>query len=142
MTLRSQFLITGCCLLLAACFSSKKDEQAEAPAPAQTPTPSSMAPGTVKAAALVLGHEEHEQHYLCRLKIQRVDSYGANTPPLPVGSEIEVIMPKTLFGDDPEGSVASEMLAPDHAVAVTLRHRLAPATEGPPPTPWRAVEIQ
>ncbi len=137
-------------LLLAGCASGAKNEAGEpsmdedTTASNQRPRPRpSIAPGTAKATARVQGYEARDHHYVCTLEIEKVDEYGAGTPALPVGTEIDVVIPKALFGDDPDGAKASAMLAADRAVAVTLKYQTAAtAGDASPPPPWRALAIQ
>ncbi len=138
-------LSIGLCLLGCA-SSTQKDAGDTDTTAAETmrPRPSpSIAPGTAKVTALVQRYEAQDNHYVCTLKIEEVAAYGAGTPALPVGTEIDVVVSKALFKDDPDGSKAAAMLAIGHAVSITLKHlTAATAGEAPPAPSWRAVTIE
>ncbi|HMB89908.1 MAG TPA: hypothetical protein VKP65_03620 [Rhodothermales bacterium] len=106
---------------------------------AQSPAP---APGTAMVSALVKGCEEKDDSFLCTLLIEQVDGYGASTPPLPVGSEVDVAVPKSVLGEASDGSQAAALLAIDNRVAVTLQHRQVLSTDGDTPPVWRVIAIQ
>ncbi|MFB3131507.1 MAG: hypothetical protein ACE10K_03185 [Rhodothermales bacterium] len=100
--------------------------------------PPALAPSNARVSAVVRSYRDADSAYVCILEIQEVQSYGAGTPPLPVGSEVEVFMRKILFGDDPDGTIAAERLQTGQTIDVTLRHQQAP--EGSAPS-WEAVQI-
>ena len=131
-------------VLLVGCTTSKQ-EDAESPPETQSRPPAAQtpAPGTANVAAVVLGYEEKEHHYLTTLKIEQVEGYGAGAPALPVGTEIAVVISKALFDEDPDGAKAAATLATDQSVAATLQYSTAAAVgDEPPPPSWRALAIR
>ena len=143
-------LAIGLSLLLAGCASGAKNEAGE-PAVGEDTTASNrrarprqtIAPGTAEASARVQGYDTHDHHYVCSLQIKEVTEYGAGTPALPVGTEINVVIPKALFGDDPGGAKAAAMLATDQIIALTLKHQTAATAGDAPPSPrWRALALR
>ena len=139
-------LLTLISLCLLGCASSTQKDAGDADTTAADKTPSrppqAIAPGTANVSATVLGYEERDHHYLGTLRIEQVDAYGAGTPPLPVGTEIDVVISKALFQEDPDGSKAAAMLAPDQPIAVTLKHQKAAQTGDAPPASWRAIALR
>jgi hypothetical protein len=127
-------------LLSSACSFSKKEEPGEESMEKATPPPA-PAPGTAMATALVTGCDEKDDSFRCTFLIEQVAGYGASTPPLPVGSEVEVAVPKSVFGEDADGSKAAAMLALNNVVTVTLRHRQVMSTDGDTPPVWRVIDI-
>lgn len=105
-------------------------------------TPPAPAPGTAMATALVKGCEEKDDRFRCTLLIEEVNGYGASTPPLPVGSEVEVAVPKSVFGEDTDGSKAAAMLVLNNVITVTLRHRQSLSTDGDTPPAWHVLQIE
>ena len=135
-------------LLLVGCVSSTQNKSTDTSAEGDTtaegetmpPPPPALAPSNARVSAVVRSYQDADNAYVCTLEIQEVQRYGAGTPPLPVGSEVEVFMRKILFGDDPDGTIAAERLQTGQTIDVTLRHQQAP--EGSPSAPsWEAVQI-
>ena len=136
--------ILGLSLLLVGCASSTQNKSHEAETDTTvttqpTPAPPALAPGNAHVSATVVGYQAEQNAYVCTLKIKQVHRYGASTPPLPVGAEIAVLMRKTLFGDDPDGTKAAEQLQTGQEIEVTLKRQQVP--EGGTAPPWRAVQL-
>ena len=137
-------LLISPCLL--GCASSTQQDAGDTDTTAAGKTasqpPLSTAPGTAHVSVTVLGYEERDYHYLSTLRIEHVEAYGAATPALPVGTEIDVVISKALFKDDPDGSKATALLAPDQPLALTLRHQKAAQVGDAPPPSWRAIALR
>ena len=115
-------LTLGLSLLLVGCASGTKNEAGE-PSTDEGTTAPALGPGSARVSATVIGYQEVQNAFLCTLNIQQVHRYGASTPPLPVGTEIEVLMHKRLFGEDPDGTNAAAHLQAGKAMEVTLSHQ-------------------
>ena len=129
------------CIGLGACASSKDNESEHAAdvvvgqdsIPA---APAPMAPGSARVSAEVLDVEEAGDALHCRIRIRRVDAYGAAAPPLPEGAEIIVQLRKSLLAGDRAAPAAGDTLA------LTLLHQKAPALPGKKAAPaWRVSAL-
>ncbi|MFQ5568367.1 MAG: hypothetical protein ACE5G0_01755 [Rhodothermales bacterium] len=140
-------LILSVCLL--GCASGTQSSDAPQAAPIDEgdtltdsirslPAPA-VAPGSVRVSALVRRYEEQKDAFVGRLEIRTIHQYGAATPSLALGTTIEVLVPKTLFGEDPDGANASAQLQPGQTVEVTLAYEQGPAGGSRPP--WRAIQF-
>ena len=63
--------------------------------------PISIPPGTADIKAEIINIIDDDENMLCKLRIIDVIQYGAGTSPLPQGTVMEVYIPKTLLGKNP-----------------------------------------
>jgi len=71
--------------------AEKKQENNEATNRERSiPSPTKLAPGTIKIEASVITMIKKNNHYDCIIKVEKVLGYGMATKPLPNGSEINL----------------------------------------------------
>ena len=138
-------LIVGLIVLtLAACASSKKRKRNQAEAEQTATAPPNVAPvspGSAQVAVKILSFEETPGGYHCRIKVQRVDAYGSGTPPLPEGSDIEILVRKDILFQSEPSKDASEILAADTPIEMILRYQKAPEFGGVKSPLWHVVRF-
>ena len=91
-----------------------KKEQPSSPLPHST-----LAPGTARILAEVLSHKELNQRRMCEILIKKVLEYGSTTPPLPIGTKLEIEISKTFV--DKNETRLSEILKESQPVELTIR---------------------
>lgn len=140
-------LFIGVLVLVCSCSmcASSRDEPPEAarteadPAPPVVPPP--MAPNQVRVSATSIASQKEPRGDVLTVRIDTVAGYGAGTPPLAVGTEIDVQVPQHLI-DQLEPAVLDAMRTPGRVSTFTLMHQPASALLDSDRTPWRAVVIQ
>ena len=125
---------------LSACSASKKRKQVQDDVEQPEPPPP-VAPGTARVSLEILEVEETASGYQCAVKILGVDAYGAGTPPLPVGSEISVLVSHEVAANSEAAKTGNAFLASGMTTEMTLLHREAPRMPGVTLPPWRATQV-
>ncbi len=137
-------LIVGLMLLVGACQASR---QGEGPAVADADTASDAqrrsavepgpAPGTVRVRATVRAcRQEAASDYRCRLEIREVIAYGAATPVLDAGSDVEVQIPA---GEEDDHGARWQA---DAEVEATLLHAKRPTPDASSMPAWELQAVR
>jgi hypothetical protein len=108
-----------------------ENKEAEAATPPSAPA---LAPQTARVTATVENTSEQGNAYICAIKIAHTHGYGASTPPLASGSEIQARIQKTVTGSD-------KFSQSGVTVEITLRFQKPLATMQPPPPSWNIIAV-
>ena len=110
------------------------------PPPPPSPPPP-IAPGTAQITATILSAEETEAGFHCILRVEQVLRYGATTPPLPAGADIQALVASHVIESmAPETSMKS-LIEPASMLKITLKHTGMGQMLGSTGPEWRVTTI-
>ena len=120
--------------------ASDTSETGSLSSPVPAPPPP-IAPGTAQVTAILLSAEEAENSHRCTLRINQVLGYGSSTPPLPSGSEIEVIIPVHVITSMEPATSIEALMAPERPLKLVLKHIGMAQMLGSNSPDWRVASI-
>jgi hypothetical protein len=118
--------------------SPPEQETVATPPPALPPAPLNLPPGVARIVAVPISLELQAAVSVCILKVEQVVGYGMSTPPVTVGSEIQVEM--GLDQDQQQLDQFNSALQKKSSVTLTLRSSAEKAAEVKAPA-WKVVGI-
>ena len=139
-----KLLIISACLLYLACASTKEKDTLAPPVKNDFVSEKAvgMPPGAANITAEVIDYEEVGQRIHCRLQVLQVHGYGAGTPPLPVGTELVVLVRGDLLESGAGERDVGELLAKGNTLETMIQHQDAPSVSASSVPSWRMLSIQ